>query len=187
MPDGDRRRFGDGWLRAPTTGTNPSAKPAQKVPIMGVGPVFVGVVGMITLALTAANWLGWLNSGFMTGWLRSMFIALGVMLILGGIALWVAAVFVTKFTRHIKAGELITTGVFAWVRHPIYSAFWLGASGFLVAQVNWWLLLAPPMFWAFFTWLMIRTEERWLTEEFGTEYEKYAKRVNRTIPWPPTR
>ena len=33
------------------------------------------------------------------------------------------------------------------------------------------------------TILMKETEEKWLLEKFGDDYEKYCKKANRIIPW----
>jgi protein-S-isoprenylcysteine O-methyltransferase Ste14 len=34
------------------------------------------------------------------------------------------------------------------------------------------------------TVILIHTEEKWLTDLYGAEYEEYRKRVNRLIPRP---
>lgn len=85
------------------------------------------------------------------------------------------------------ANELVTTGVYSVVRHPIYSAFAFVLTGVLLIYSNLYLLLLPFMYWAFLTALMKATEEKWLVDQFGKEYEDYCRRVNRCIPWFPKR
>ena len=40
-------------------------------------------------------------------------------------------------------------------------------------------------YWIFMTVLMKCTEEKWLKNLYGGEYEEYCRRVNRCIPWLP--
>lgn len=76
--------------------------------------------------------------------------------------------------------SLIVTGMYAWVRHPIY--FW----GLLF------LWLAPQMTMnqamlslIFSVYLYVGTffEERRLVREFGDAYRYYQQRVPRLVPW----
>jgi protein-S-isoprenylcysteine O-methyltransferase Ste14 len=78
--------------------------------------------------------------------------------------------------------ELVTAGVFAHLRHPIYTA--MGA--FLIAMAiafghEFGLLVGLPLF-ALGTGIRIREEERLLRGEFGPAYDDYAARVKRFIP-----
>jgi len=84
--------------------------------------------------------------------------------------------------RMREGHELVTGGVFARLRHPIYTA--MGA--FLVAMAiafghlgN--LLVALPLF-AIGTGVRVREEERLLRAEFGAAYDAYAARVKRFVP-----
>ena len=78
--------------------------------------------------------------------------------------------------------RLITSGPFALVRNPLYSAtvaLWLGAG---LGTVNWLLLALWPFFAAIMIRFPMRLEERLLGEKFGPEYEAYAKRTARLVP-----
>ncbi len=92
-----------------------------------------------------------------------------------------------NFHSHIDEGietnTLTTTGVYGMVRNPIYSGFMLACTGALFIANNLWLLLLPPVFWLYMTLLMKATEEKWLRDLYGKEYEEYLRRVNRCIPW----
>ena len=50
---------------------------------------------------------------------------------------------------------------------------------------NLWLLVLPFIFWGLMAFMMKRTEEKWLHNLYGAEYDAYCKRVNRTWPWFP--
>jgi len=73
--------------------------------------------------------------------------------------------------------------VYSIVRNPVYSAFTFIFTGLLLFTTNYILLILLFVFWTFLTILMKNTEEKWLKNEFGEEYELYLKKVNRVIPW----
>jgi protein-S-isoprenylcysteine O-methyltransferase Ste14 len=78
--------------------------------------------------------------------------------------------------------ELVTTGPFAHVRHPIYSAMTLLLLALSIATgTELRLIVALPLY-ALGTWLRIAHEERLLHAAFGDAYAAYAARVPRFIP-----
>lgn len=160
------------------------SKVKKSLPILGTGPLFVIPCLILTVCGLVLSHIGLLDGGAMTR-LKPIFIILGTWFILQGLSLWVSSVLLQKITSEIKKGRLVTTGVYAWVRHPIYSAFLFVFSGILCLAANFYLLLLPLFFWAFLTILMKQTEEKWLRKKFGKAYENYCQKVNRVIPWFP--
>jgi len=84
--------------------------------------------------------------------------------------------------RMREGHELVTAGVFAHLRHPIYTA--MGA--FLIAMAiafghEFGLIAGLPLF-ALGTAIRIREEEKLLRGEFGAAYDDYAARVKRFVP-----
>src|SRR5208283_1839808 len=77
----------------------------------------------------------------------------------------------------IKEGhELITTGPYAIVRHPIYAGLLLAFVGSALARAEWRRVLAVAIaIWAF--WHKLRIEEQWMREQFGNAYQEYLQRV----------
>jgi protein-S-isoprenylcysteine O-methyltransferase Ste14 len=78
--------------------------------------------------------------------------------------------------------ELVTGGIFAWLRHPIYTAM----AAFLLAMAIAFghlaiLIVTAPVF-VIGTWIRVREEERLLHAQFGPAYEAYAGRVKRFLP-----
>lgn len=159
-------------------------KKQKHLPIYGVGPIYGGVVVTLTVVGMMLS-----NAGHMPnvrmGLLRFPLTAGGVCLIAFGAWLWYSAVFRARVDEHIKNNTLAVTGVYAWVRNPIYSAFLLACTGALLTADNLWLLGLPPVYWLCLTILMKYTEEKWLAALHGQAYADYCKRVNRCIPWPP--
>ena len=153
-----------------------------EMPIFGVGPIYV----ITCLILTIAGICLHLNGYIYQGKLRQgkiFFIIAGIFMIILGIYLWIQAVIIQKINKKVSEKKLITTGVYSIVRNPVYSAFTFIFTGLLLFTANYILLILPFVFWAILTILMKNTEEKWLKNEFGEEYEIYLKKVNRVIPW----
>jgi len=78
--------------------------------------------------------------------------------------------------------SLVTSGPFAYVRHPIYGALFLFLLALAVGYGHWRnLAVAVPLYWIA-TWGRIRHEERLLRAQFGADYDAYAARVKRFLP-----
>lgn len=111
----------------------------------------------------------------------------GVALTYSGIALaiWARAILGRNWsgTVTIKEGHrLIRTGPYSVVRHPIYSGLLLAALGTSLVVGEMRGLVAVAM--AFTIWIVkSRTEERFLTEQFGWEYKEYRKQTRALVPF----
>ncbi|MET0016140.1 methyltransferase [Oscillibacter sp.] len=153
----------------------------EHLPFMGVGPLYVGLI----LALTAAAIILAKTGSLPTanaGAFRLPLAIVGVLIILAGTGLWAAAFFGAKIDRGIAENCLVTGGVYAHARNPIYSAFLFLCSGALLIAGNLWLLVLPVAYWLFLTLLMKATEEKWLLRQYGQVYRDYCRRVPRCIP-----
>ncbi len=94
---------------------------------------------------------------------------------------------ILSFGRSFRVGidtetpdKLITTGIFAYSRNPIYTAFAVILLGQFLIFPNWILLL----FTAAAVWLFNRQillEEEYLKGHYGEEYAEYCRRVRRYI------
>ena len=153
-----------------------------KMPAFGVGPIYVITCLILTIGGICIHLKGYLYQGELREG-KIIFIIGGILLILFGIYLWVQAVIVEKINKKVKEKKLIISGVYSFVRNPVYSAFIFIFTGSLLLTANYFLLILPFIFWAFLTILIKNTEEKWLKNEFGKEYEIYLKEVNRVIPW----
>jgi protein-S-isoprenylcysteine O-methyltransferase len=77
--------------------------------------------------------------------------------------------------------QLIRTGPYAWVRHPIYSGLLLAMLGtaITVGKVRDWVGLI--LLWLAF-WIKSRMEERLMLKTFGPDYEDYSRTTGALIP-----
>jgi protein-S-isoprenylcysteine O-methyltransferase Ste14 len=78
--------------------------------------------------------------------------------------------------------ELITTGPYAVVRHPIYTGILGGFLGTAIAlsEVRGFVALAL-VFCGF--WLKLRMEEQWMRSQFGETYAAYAHQTAALVPY----
>jgi protein-S-isoprenylcysteine O-methyltransferase Ste14 len=78
---------------------------------------------------------------------------------------------------------LVTTGIYATVRHPMYAGFWLMALAQVLLLPNW---VAGPSGLVGFGVLFfgrVRREEEMMILAFGDEYRAYMRRTARVVPW----
>jgi len=83
----------------------------------------------------------------------------------------------------IKQGhELITTGPYAVVRHPIYTGILTGFLGMAIAisQVRGFIVFVL-IFLVF--WVKLRMEEQWMRSQFGEAYATYARQTAALAPY----
>ena len=110
---------------------------------------------------------------------------MGVLFCLAGLSLllWSLMSFGQSFRVGIDnehPDKLITTGVFAFSRNPIYTAFALILLGQFLIFPNWIILIYTVAG----TWLFHRQvlrEEAYLKNHYGQEYLDYSRRVRRYI------
>jgi protein-S-isoprenylcysteine O-methyltransferase Ste14 len=78
--------------------------------------------------------------------------------------------------------KLITGGVYRYVRHPMYSAFFLWALAQLILIPNW--IAGPAGFIGFGILFAFRVgrEEGMMLDTFGDEYRAYSARTARIVP-----
>jgi len=77
--------------------------------------------------------------------------------------------------------QLITSGVYGYVRHPMYTAVFMMCLAQLLLVGNW---LAGPSYLFGFGLLYltrVRREEAFMFGRFGGEYEAYARRTRRLL------
>ena len=76
--------------------------------------------------------------------------------------------------------KLVTTGLFALSRNPIYVAFWIVLLGQFFVFPNWLRLI----YFGAASWLFHRQvlrEEAYLKEQYGRQYSDYCARVRRYV------
>ena len=112
---------------------------------------------------------------------------LGAAVTVGGLlfAVWARQHLATNWSRSvtIKEGhELIQTGPYALIRHPIYTGILAGFLGTAIAlsQVRGFLgfVLIFLVLWA-----KLRMEEQWMRSQFGETYATYVQHTAALVPY----
>ena len=140
--------------------------PVWTILMMAVAWVQVAVTGPV-LRGTGVSLIGW------------VFVA-------AGIALTVAAAreFQREKTTILPHGQpvaIITTGVYAYTRNPIYLADALVITGFCLITGAWSVVVLVPLFVRVITRRFIEPEEGKLSARFREEFNAYARSVPRWI------
>ncbi len=80
-----------------------------------------------------------------------------------------------------RAENLVTTGLYRYMRHPQYTGIMLFTFGWILHWPSLITLVLWPILMAAYVWLAL-FEERQAQEEFGAAYTEYAQRTKRFIP-----
>jgi protein-S-isoprenylcysteine O-methyltransferase Ste14 len=166
----------------PSASTPPSISEAERRPSARVGAVLFRHRGWLPVPFLLVPLLA---RGTMsrTNWIVGfLLIVLGEAVRLAGVA---AAGTVTR-RRSRTVQRLVTYGIFAWMRNPLYVGnffIWIGFT--VISGVLWFLPVAILLFAVEYT-LIVRYEEGVLESIFGEEYLAYKARTPRWIARPPS-
>lgn len=121
-------------------------------------------------------------NGNISSWLiGSIVVLIGELLRFWGVAY---AGSQTRTTTSVKANQLITSGPFAHVRNPLYIGNILIYTGFgIISLALFPYLQILALVWFVFQYkLIIKIEEAFLEEKFGSQYTEYKESVPRILP-----
>ena len=137
---------------------------------------------LIVLAyLIRPNWTVW-STVVLPTWLRWVGV---VILLVGGVV--VAHGFrdlgsnLTISPSTKEGHQLVTTGSYGWVRHPLYSAVFIESVGVCLLMANWFAAVSAATFCVLIA-LRTRLEEANLVAQFGDDYRQYQLRVGMFVP-----
>ena len=153
------------------------------------GTIFVTMIGIGGLVLWLSPfvyllnpaWMAWSKIG-LPEWVRWLGAVIGIVCTLGIYWLFSSiGIGITPTSATRKQHQLVTSGPYRWVRHPLYT---FGSSMFVAFGLmadNWFISLLGVL--AFIA-MASRTprEESNLIEKFGDEYRAYMKRTGRYFP-----
>ena len=113
---------------------------------------------------------------------------LGAILVIVGEAIrlaGVAAAGTVTRRRSRTVQRLVTYGIFAWMRNPLYVGNFLIWLGFIVISGVLWFIPVAILLFAIEYTLIVRYEEGVLESIFGDEYLRYKEQTSRWFPRPP--
>ncbi len=111
---------------------------------------------------------------------------LGLTIILIGLNIRVAVIGLAYIKRgglnkKVYAETLVTTGLFAHCRNPLYLGNILIITGLFVVHNNPWVYLICFSFFLFSYYSIIIVEEDYLLNKFGINFEEYCKNTSRLL------
>jgi protein-S-isoprenylcysteine O-methyltransferase Ste14 len=145
----------------------------------GVGRTFALISGAYALLILALNQMYFPTLRF-TLFASVVNLTIGVLLIAIGAPLFLIPAF--RIDDYFFKGRLCTTGVYAFVRHPIYAAWisWI-VPGIVVIRGSVLGLSIPVVMYLVFRILIVK-EEQYLAEQFGEAYQEYRRKVGAVFP-----
>jgi protein-S-isoprenylcysteine O-methyltransferase Ste14 len=78
---------------------------------------------------------------------------------------------------------LVKTGVFRFIRHPMYSSFFLLGLAQMLLLPNWFAGLAGIAGAGTLFAFRVRREEQMMLDSFGDDYRAYMTHTKRIVPW----
>jgi protein-S-isoprenylcysteine O-methyltransferase Ste14 len=115
----------------------------------------------------------------LTGWFAVALTAIGFAL-----TLWARYILGSNWSGNVTikvAHELIRTGPYRFVRHPIYTGIILAAAGTAIALDQSRGLAALALLWFSFTIKRLK-EEEFMRQTFGTQYIEYSQNTGAIFP-----
>lgn len=141
----------------------------------------------LTLWVSVFAWLlnpAWMNWSRINlpEWVRWLGVSLGVLANI--LAFWIFSHLAHNVSPTVVAREksqLVTSGPYRWVRHPLYTMGTIAYLSFALIAENWWIALLSILVFAV---LAMRTpkEEVKLIEKFGDPYREYMENTGRYVP-----
>ena len=154
---------------------------SREISRWGVGPSIMVSAGVYAAVAGLATWL-WPEVCLISAVPRMVFLVAGIVLLIVGVpTLLVAA---RAATLAYNSDKLATTGIFGFVRNPIYSAWIIFViPGLVLMSRSWPLFFTPVVAYMVFK-ARIGQETEYLERHFSEDYRAYKAQVNELVPFP---
>ncbi len=154
-----------------------------------------GVIAPPPLIALAALVLGLLLDRLLPAYVLTVLLSLPERIVIGAILLAVSAGLAIPALLAFRAAgthvepwkpssAVVTDGIFAWLRNPMYVGLIVGLAGLSVLLASDWTLVMTAVVAPVLHFGVVKCEERYLEAKFGNAYRGYKARVPR-YGWPP--
>jgi protein-S-isoprenylcysteine O-methyltransferase Ste14 len=139
-------------------------------------------IGALPLVYIFTPWLKFANYKLQAwvGWLGAAIFALGLWV------LWCAHAALGRYWSNsvqLRQGhQLVTSGIYRYIRHPMYTFGWLLGIAQALLLWNWIVAVAGLTSFALLYFQRVQHEERMMLERFGEVYQAYRERTGRIMP-----
>lgn len=139
-------------------------------------------VGVLPLVYIFTPWLNSANYQLPSwaGWTGAAIFAVGLWV------LWRAHAALGRYwsdSVQLRQGhQLIMSGIYQHIRHPIYTFGWLLGIAQALLLWNWVVAVAGLASFALIYFLRVPREEQMMLDQFGGAYQAYMNRTGRIVP-----
>jgi protein-S-isoprenylcysteine O-methyltransferase Ste14 len=145
-----------------------------------LGPLFIAVALLCypdSVPFLSGHVVPWTMIGF---WIGTVVLIAGL-----GFATWARVELGRNWSATVavkQEHELIRSGPYALVRHPIYTGIRAGFVGSAISEDRWCAVVAGLLVFIGF-WFKLLREESAMHETFGPAYDQYATHTRRLVPF----
>jgi protein-S-isoprenylcysteine O-methyltransferase Ste14 len=147
--------------------------------------MFFALMAFLVMYILGAKWIDMFRFP-LPDWLRWAGFVLGILSI--AFMTWIQVTLDTQWSAQLqltKNHELVTTGPYARIRHPLYSSVFCWGLSLALLTANWIFVAVTLSSIAGLLW-RIPKEEQMMIEAFGEEYKDYMQHTGRFFPKPVT-
>jgi protein-S-isoprenylcysteine O-methyltransferase Ste14 len=131
---------------------------------------------------------------FITHWIDFAHVAMPIWLRWTGVAATCAGIGLFGWTHQVlgknwtaipalsENHELVTSGPYRYIRHPMYTTFFIVGFGFLFLSANWLIGVIYIGTLLLMYAVRISAEEKMMLDRFGEAYRQYMKTTGRLLP-----
>lgn len=148
----------------------------------------VFLASQFSLSMMVCHFLWLFKSDWFPNYMPSFVQIIGGVFMLGSLPVlfWVHHSLGTYFSARLELQEdhqIIQTGPYQWIRHPMYTVGFLYLIGAGLLTGNWIILLIPTLSFALLVFSRVSDEENMLVEHFGSDYQDYMQKTGRFLPF----
>jgi protein-S-isoprenylcysteine O-methyltransferase Ste14 len=162
-----------------TIGSGSVTESKVRLALMAVGGLGINLLTILWLIQPA--WVSWSRLP-LPGWARWVGIVLGWIGV--GLTYVVHRRLGNSFVPTLETKEehvLVTDGIYRWVRHPLYSTYFIHMVASFLFVANW-LVALLGLIYALMLLQRVGHEEEMLLEQFGDRYRDYMAHTGRFFP-----
>jgi protein-S-isoprenylcysteine O-methyltransferase Ste14 len=143
--------------------------------------VFLLLIAFLVMYIIGMAWID-IFSFRLPAWIRWSGFSLGLLSL--AFWTWTQAALDTQWSAQLqlrKEHQLVTSGPYARIRHPLYAAMFAWAIALALLTANW-IFVALTVLTIAGTTARVPKEEQMMLEAFGDEYKAYMQHTGRFFP-----
>ncbi len=168
-------------VRSQATGEKLDRRQEGLLVLLTLRPLGIATMVAVIIFIVSPTSMAW-SSVPLPVWMRWIGVVLGI--IAGLLLTWTLSHLGENLTDTVvtrKKHTMITTGPYAWVRHPFYTSSALAIVANSLVTANWFVFATGCLAFILLV-IRCRTEEEKLIERFGDKYRVYVRRTGQFIP-----